>query len=89
MILSALSDYNLGYSLHETAARLQKKTNRSVSPSTITGWLQQYKQQSTYRRLRADGLARFRAEQTIRTIKLYHRQVYGHRENSHRAPTLE
>ena len=28
MILSALTDYNLGYSLQETAARLKKKTNR-------------------------------------------------------------
>ena len=39
MILSALTDYNLGYSLQETAARLKKKTNRAVSPSTITTWL--------------------------------------------------
>src|ERR1700674_5090453 len=36
MILSALQDYDLGYSLAQTAARLKKKTNRSVSPSTIT-----------------------------------------------------
>src|SRR6266404_5676841 len=36
MILAALTDYDLGYTLQETAARLKKKTNRSVSPSTIT-----------------------------------------------------
>ena len=36
MILSALTDYDLGYTLEETAARLKKKTNRKVSPSTIT-----------------------------------------------------
>jgi len=36
MILAALSDYNLGYTLAETATRLKKKANRSVSPSTIT-----------------------------------------------------
>src|ERR1700674_1375450 len=34
MILSALTDYDLGYSLEQTAARLKKKTNRTVSPST-------------------------------------------------------
>ena len=78
MILSALTDYNLGYSLHETAARLKKKTNRNVSPSTIMAWLHEYKQHCSYRRLRADGLARFSAEQTIRSIKLYHRQVYAY-----------
>src|SRR6202795_2453797 len=59
MILSALTDYDLGYSLQETAARLKKKTNRSVSPSTITTWLDEYKQHCSYRRLPPDGLKRF------------------------------
>src|SRR5213079_2265294 len=49
MILSALTDYATGYTLQETAARLKKKTNRSVSPSTITTWLDEYKQHCTYR----------------------------------------
>ena len=31
MILAALSDYDLGYTLEATAARLKKKTNRSVA----------------------------------------------------------
>ena len=77
MILSALTDYDIGYTLQETAARLKKKTNRSVSPSTITAWLEEYKRHCSYRRLRAEGLLRFPANQTIRTIKLYHRQVYS------------
>jgi len=47
-----------------------------VSPSTIKSWLEHYKQHCSYRRLRAKGLARFPANQTIRSIKLYHRQVY-------------
>ena len=78
MILSALTDYNMGYSLQETAARLKKKTNRTVSASTITTWLDEYKQHCTYRRLRANGLVRFPAQQTIRSIKLYHRQIYAY-----------
>ncbi len=78
MILAAITDYNLGYSLAETAARLKKKTNRSVSPSTITAWLHEYKRHSSYARLRAAGLTRFPAEQTIRSIKLYHRQIYAY-----------
>src|SRR5215471_9824966 len=32
IILTALSDYDLGYTLEETAARLKKKINRRVSP---------------------------------------------------------
>src|SRR5882672_6702086 len=78
MILTALTDYDTGYTLQETAAHLKKKTNRSVSPSTITTWLDEYKQHCTYRRLRAEGLKRFPANQTIRSIKLYHRQIYGY-----------
>src|SRR5207237_708351 len=39
MILSALTDYDIGYSLDETAARLKKKAHRRVSPSTIAAWL--------------------------------------------------
>ena len=64
--------------LEETAARLKKKTNRNVSPSTITTWLEQYKRHCSYRRLRAQGLSRFPANQTIRSIKLYHRQIYSY-----------
>src|ERR1700730_304439 len=38
MIIGALTDYNLGHSLEETAARLKKKSHRAVSPSTISSW---------------------------------------------------
>src|SRR5579872_6687958 len=86
MILSALTDYDTGYTLEETAARLKKKTHRNVSPSTVASWLEQYKRHCSYRRLRAQGLSRFPANQTIRAIKLYHRQVYSfayHRPKLH------
>jgi transposase-like protein len=78
MILSALTDYNVGYTVEETAGRLRKKTGRRASPSTITSWLQEYRQHYSYRRLRGQGLSRFPAPQTIRSMKLYHRQVYGY-----------
>ena len=48
MILSALTDYNLGNTLEQTAARLKKKTNRRVSRSTIIACLDEYKQHCTY-----------------------------------------
>src|SRR5205823_3625184 len=58
VIVTALSDYNLGYTLHEVAARLKRK----VSPSTVTTWLREYKDCS-YGRLRARGVALFPAAQ--------------------------
>ncbi len=78
MILATLTDYDVGYTLEQTAARLKKKTNRNVSPSTIASWLEEYKPHCSYRRLRPQGLSRFPANQTIRTIKLYHRQIYSY-----------
>jgi len=86
MLLAALTDYNLGYSLPQTAARLKKKTHRHVSASTIGRWLEEYKEHCSYRRLRAAGLTRFPAEQTIRSVKLYHRQVYAY---AYHRPKLE
>jgi transposase-like protein len=77
-VLTALSDYHLGYSVDMTAGRLRKNTGRRVSASTITSWLHEYRQHCTYRRLRAEGIKRFPPEQTIRSIKLYHRQIYGY-----------
>ena len=69
MVLAALTDYDNGHTLEETAARLKKKTRRTVSPSTVASWLEQYKRHCSYRRLRAKGLARFPANQTIRTVQ--------------------
>lgn len=77
MVVQALTDYHLGYSLAETAARLKKKTNRTVSPSTITNWLNQYRSYCSYGRLRESGRRLFPPEQTIRSVKLYHRQIYA------------
>jgi transposase-like protein len=86
MILSALTDYDTGYTLEETAARLRKKAHRHVSPSTVRAWLDAYKQHCTYRRLRAEGLRRYPAQQTIRSITLYHRQIYSY---AYHRPKLE
>jgi hypothetical protein len=86
MILLALTDYDLGHTLEESAARLRKKAHRHVSPSTIASWLEDYKQHCSYRRLRRQGLSRFPANQTIRSIKLYHRQIYAY---AYHRPKLE
>ena len=67
-------------------APARRRRNRSVSPSTITAWLDEYKQHCTYRRFAPTASARFPANQTIRSIKLYHRQVYGY---AYHRPKLE
>jgi len=78
LVLQALTLYDLGYSLNETAKRLKSKSGRAVSPSTIATWIGSHKEQTTFRRLRAEATTIYPPEQTIRSIKLYHRQIYAY-----------
>jgi transposase-like protein len=77
-VLDALSTFSLGYSLEETAARIKSKNGRHVAPSTVASWLAQHHALMSYVRLRARGRHLFPPAQTIRSIKLYHRQIYGY-----------
>jgi transposase-like protein len=85
-VLDALSTYSLGYSLEDTAARIKSKSGRHISSSTVANWLAEHKRHLTYLRLRERGRHLFPPAQTIRAIKLYHRQIY--RYSFHR-PKLE
>ncbi|MGE3703518.1 MAG: PD-(D/E)XK nuclease family protein [Hyphomicrobiaceae bacterium] len=85
-MIGALSTYNLGYSLEDTATRIKSKSGRHVASSTISGWLAQHHELLSYLRLRERGRHLFPPAQTIRSIKLYHRQIY--RYSFHR-PKLE
>jgi transposase-like protein len=77
-VIDALCTYNLGYSLDETASRVKSKHGRTIASSTIETWLQQHQSLMSYLRLRDQGRHLFPAAQTVRSIKLYHRQVYGY-----------
>jgi hypothetical protein len=75
-ILDAFTIYNRGNSLEDTSRRLSSRYGHAVNPATISRWLAAHPGLTTYRRLRARGLRLFKPPQIIRTIKLYHRQVY-------------
>lgn len=77
-VLNALSTYSLGYSLDETAGRIKSKSGRKIGGSTIAGWIEQHRDLMSYLRLRERGRHLFPPEQTVRSIKLYHRQLYGY-----------
>ena len=76
LILDALTTYNLGHSLAETAKRIHARTARAVPLSTLSRWITAYKPFTSYAGLRARGLALFPARKTLMRVKLYHRQVY-------------
>ncbi len=77
-VLDTLSTYNLGYSLEATVTRTKSRSGRKISPSTISNWLSEYRAHLSYLRLRERGRHLFPPAQTIRSIKLYHRQIYGY-----------
>ena len=76
IILDAITHYDLGYSLTQTAEQVQARNGHRVARSTIATWLSEHKSLTTYARLREAGRRLYPPRQVIRSIKLYHRQVY-------------
>jgi hypothetical protein len=65
------------------AIRLRQRLRRSApgtatasAGSTVATWLHEHRPLTTYARLRAKGRRHFSPTQAIRSIKLYHRQIY-------------
>ena len=77
LILDGVTLYNLGYSLPEAAKRLKQKHGYTVKPATLASWMDEHRELTTYRRLRGRSPIRLTPAQTIRSTKLYHRQVYS------------
>jgi hypothetical protein len=75
-ILDAFTMYNRGHSLEEVSRRLSSRYGHAVSVSTISRWLSAHLHLTTYRRLRGQGRDLFSPPRIIRTVKLYHAQVY-------------
>jgi transposase-like protein len=76
IVLDAITMYDLGYSLNKTADKIAVRYGHRVGRSTIATWLAEHRPLTTYTRLRADGRHLYPPTQTIRSIKLYHRQIY-------------
>jgi transposase-like protein len=76
VIFEAITTYNLGYSVTETARRIHASRGVRITASSLFRWLATYRPLAAYARLRARGLALFPARKTICAVKLYHRQVY-------------
>ena len=75
-VLNAITLYHLGHSLDETAAKIRARHGHRIGRSTIANWLAEHRALTTYDRLRSQGRRLFKPTQTIRAIKLYHRQIY-------------
>ena len=84
-IFDAISLYNLGYSLEESC----RKTNNAVgvgspdpsliSPATLSSWIEQFKEDLPFLRMRNFATAKFKPQDMIITATLAHRQLYRFR----------
>jgi transposase-like protein len=77
IILDGVTYYNLGYSLSEAAAKVKSRHGYKIAPSTLASWMDEHHDLTSYARLRDQARAKFPPNQTIRSRKLYHRQVYS------------
>ena len=77
VILDGVTFYNLGYTIAQVTAKLKVRHGCRVASSTLAAWIEEHRELATYARLREDGRRLVASpSQTVRTVKLYHRQVY-------------
>jgi transposase-like protein len=76
IVLDAITLFDLGYTLEQVADKMQVRHGHRVGRSTIAAWLAEHRSLTTYSRLRADGRRLFPPAQAIRSVKLYHQQIY-------------
>ena len=79
VILDGLGYYNTGYFLETSAKRLKERYGIMVTPTTLSRWLREFKELTTYARLRESGMVLFPPHQVIQSTRLHHRQVYHYR----------
>jgi transposase-like protein len=53
IVLDAITQYDLGYSLDETAEKVRARSAHRVARSTIATWLAEHRSLTTYARLRS------------------------------------
>ena len=75
LILEGVTFYNLAFSLAQTVAKLKSPHGRRIPTTTLSSWINEHAEVTTYRRLRTQGKRKFIEQRTIRAVKLYHKQV--------------
>ena len=75
-ILDALCWYHQGFTVPETIRRVSRRYGLTPCENSVWKWVGEYADLCAYRRLRKPLRKLFRPEQIIKSVKLYHRQVY-------------
>lgn len=75
-ILRAVSTYNLGYTLEQTAKEMSKRFHQKIPLSTIRSWIKEYSNICTFNKLREHAIKLHKPEEIIFSQNLQHKQIY-------------
>lgn len=83
-IFEAISIYNMGYSFEETAKIMNAKKlgDISLSPSTISDWVEEFKDNIPYLKMRPYATQLAKPRDVVQTATLAHQQLYRYRFHS-------
>jgi len=79
VILETLCHFYQGYTIERTRDFIRRRFGLSVHPRTITRWLTEYRELTTFARLRDKARAHYPPHRLIRSTRLHHKQVYMYR----------
>ncbi len=75
-ILKAISTYNLGYNLKQTQEKLESSEKIKIPISTLSSWINEYKNICTFAKLRNQAIKLFTPKTIIKKLELSHIQPY-------------
>lgn len=79
IILEGLCHFYAGHTLARTATHLRDRFGYRIHPRTLSRWLAEHRDLTTYARLRPRAIQHFTPHTLIRSTRLHHKQVYMYR----------
>ena len=79
LILDGLSLHYLGYSLEKVCNFLNKKSNFSVYPATLSAWINEYRDFCPFSRMRYFALKKYKPKDMVVFATLAHQQLFRYR----------
>ncbi len=88
VVLESLMLYYRGETRERAGQRIKERFGIAVPPRTFSTWLAQYREITTYARLRAQRPVVPRPRALIHSVRLHHQQVYEYRIHQGKLATI-
>jgi hypothetical protein len=79
VILDAIIAYYRGDTREAVSRQVKERFGIAVPARTLSSWLAEYRELTTYARMRDDGAKSWSPRRIIRSVRLHHQQVYDYR----------